>query len=323
MPHVFVRKPGAPTPIAAALRRRDRPRRSRPARCCPRSPSSSRRTIAWIRSRTFCRRCSRRICDASRYELLVCDSNSTDGTAEYLARVRADHPNVRHLPARSAGEPPRATRASRPREARSCCSTTPTSWHRRICSRRTCARHRERARHRRRRPRSASQRPRGVRAQARSSRGSRASASAVAKKTLVAVFSDGQRLGATRRICCSRLLRRELHRVRARGSRAGVSSAPPGIEICYEPRAVNYHCQDVAARRQKEKMRLAGRSTARFYRKHPDVRGEAQSRDDAAIAGLAFAACAAAHRCLGYSTRAPNGRSSRANSCSSTTTSPA
>ena len=42
-----------------------------------------------------------------------------------------------------------------------------------------------------------------------------------------------------------------------------------GIEILYEPRAVNYHCQDVPYEDQKEKMRLAGRSTARFYRKHP------------------------------------------------------
>ncbi|HEX3459037.1 MAG TPA: glycosyltransferase [Candidatus Baltobacteraceae bacterium] len=45
-----------------------------------------------------------------------------------------------------------------------------------------------------------------------------------------------------------------------------------GIEILYEPRAVNYHCQDVPYEDQKEKMRLAGRSTARFYRKHPHFR---------------------------------------------------
>jgi GT2 family glycosyltransferase len=43
-----------------------------------------------------------------------------------------------------------------------------------------------------------------------------------------------------------------------------------GIEIYYESAAVNYHCQAVAYQDQKEKMRLAGRSTARFYRKHPD-----------------------------------------------------
>jgi GT2 family glycosyltransferase len=43
-----------------------------------------------------------------------------------------------------------------------------------------------------------------------------------------------------------------------------------GITILYEPRAVNYHCQYVAHEDQVEKMKLAGRSTVRFYRKHPD-----------------------------------------------------
>jgi GT2 family glycosyltransferase len=44
-----------------------------------------------------------------------------------------------------------------------------------------------------------------------------------------------------------------------------------GLKIVYEPRAVNYHCQDVGHEDRKRKMRLAGRSTARFYRKHPDI----------------------------------------------------
>ena len=42
------------------------------------------------------------------------------------------------------------------------------------------------------------------------------------------------------------------------------------VAILYEPRAVNYHWQDVAHEDQVEKMKLAGRSTVRFYRKHPD-----------------------------------------------------
>ena len=47
-----------------------------------------------------------------------------------------------------------------------------------------------------------------------------------------------------------------------------------GIAIRYEPQAINYHCQDIPHDDQKEKMKLAGRSTVRFYRKHPrfDVR---------------------------------------------------
>ena len=43
-----------------------------------------------------------------------------------------------------------------------------------------------------------------------------------------------------------------------------------GVTILYEPRAVNYHWQDVGHEDQVEKMKLAGRSTVRFYRKHPD-----------------------------------------------------
>ena len=50
----------------------------------------------------------------------------------------------------------------------------------------------------------------------------------------------------------------------------GTGSAADRRRDFYEPRAVNYHCQAVAYEDQKEKMRLAGRSTARFYRKHPD-----------------------------------------------------
>ncbi|MGB7047294.1 MAG: glycosyltransferase, partial [Candidatus Cybelea sp.] len=40
---------------------------------------------------------------AAQYELLVCDSNSNDGTAEFLRDVAALHPNVRHLPGAYGG----------------------------------------------------------------------------------------------------------------------------------------------------------------------------------------------------------------------------
>ncbi len=44
-----------------------------------------------------------------------------------------------------------------------------------------------------------------------------------------------------------------------------------GLEIVYAPQAVNYHWHPVGFSEQKEKMTLAGRSTVRFYRKHPDL----------------------------------------------------
>lgn len=39
----------------------------------------------------------------SEFEVLVCDSNSTDGTAEFLAKMHEEHPNVRHLPGAYSG----------------------------------------------------------------------------------------------------------------------------------------------------------------------------------------------------------------------------
>ncbi len=42
-----------------------------------------------------------------------------------------------------------------------------------------------------------------------------------------------------------------------------------GLTIVYEPRAIDYHWHPVPYAEQKQKMELAGRSTVRFYRKHP------------------------------------------------------
>jgi glycosyltransferase involved in cell wall biosynthesis len=42
-----------------------------------------------------------------------------------------------------------------------------------------------------------------------------------------------------------------------------------GCKIVYDARAVNYHWHPVPYDEQKQKMELAGRSTVRFYRKHP------------------------------------------------------
>jgi GT2 family glycosyltransferase len=42
-----------------------------------------------------------------------------------------------------------------------------------------------------------------------------------------------------------------------------------GLTIAYEPNAIDYHWHPVPYDEQKSKMELAGRSTVRFYRKHP------------------------------------------------------
>jgi len=42
-----------------------------------------------------------------------------------------------------------------------------------------------------------------------------------------------------------------------------------GLTLVYEPSAIDYHWHPVPYGEQKQKMELAGRSTVRFYRKHP------------------------------------------------------
>ena len=45
-----------------------------------------------------------------------------------------------------------------------------------------------------------------------------------------------------------------------------------GVKIYYAPKAVNYHWHPVGFEEQKGRMRLAGHSTVRFYRKYHDLR---------------------------------------------------
>lgn len=206
-----------------------------------------------------------------RFELLVCDSNSNDGTAEYLARVGAEYANVRHLPgsyagraaARNAGIAAAAAGVVLFNDSDILASPDLLSRH--------LARHRERNR-----------------------------IAVVGWEVQVKNLDDYARKRdhpqergslhppSRRRLSWLYFLtgnasvgREDL--LRAGGFdesftgyghedlELGYRLRKAGVEILYEPRAVNYHCQDVAHDDQKEKMRLAGRSTVRFYRKHPDL----------------------------------------------------
>ena len=208
--------------------------------------------------------------DAARYELLVCDSNSTDGTAGYLANVAAEHPNVRHLPgpyggraaARNAGIAAARGDVVLFNDADILASPDLLSTHLR--------RHRERDRiavvglevqvndmddyrYKRDHPE----------ARGRLHPPSR-------KKLSWLYFLTGnasvRRDDLIRAGCFDESFTGYGHEDLELGYRL----RKMGIEIYYEPAAVNYHCQAVPYEDQKEKMRLAGRSTARFYRKHPD-----------------------------------------------------
>ncbi len=203
------------------------------------------------------------------YELLVCDSNSNDGTAEYLAGVAREHPNVRHLPgsytgramARNAGiaaargrivlfndsdiiaDPELlATHLQRHGEAQ---HIAVVGLEVQVKDLDDYARKRDRPELR------GSLHP------------------PTRKKLSWLYFLTGN----------ASVLREDLLRVGCfdetftgyghEDLELGFRLQQAGVTIVYEPRAVNYHCQDVPHGDQLEKMKLAGRSTVRFYRKHP------------------------------------------------------
>ena len=203
------------------------------------------------------------------YELLVCDSNSTDGTAPYLAELQKEHPTLRHLPAAYSGRA--AARNAGIIAARGAivlfndadilASPDLLSTHLR--------RHRERT----------GIAVVGLEVQVKDfpeyvfkrdrpeARGHLHPASR--KKLSWLYFLTGnasvRRTDLVRAGCFDESFTGYGHEDLELGYRL----QRLGIEILYEPRAVNYHWQAVSYDDQKEKMRLAGRSTARFYRKHP------------------------------------------------------
>lgn len=207
---------------------------------------------------------------ASDFEVLVCDSNSTDGTKEYLAGVHAEHPNIRHLPgaytgramARNAGIDAAQGDVVLFNDSDILASPDLLSRHLRH--------HREQAKIA----------VVGLEVQVkdledyaykRDHSEARGFLHKATRKTLPWLyFLTGN--ASVRREDLLRVGKFDEdftgygHEDLELGYRLGRA----GITILYEPNAVNYHCQDVPHDDQKEKMKLAGRSTVRFYRKHPD-----------------------------------------------------
>jgi len=207
--------------------------------------------------------------DPSQYELIVCDSNSVDGTAEYLAELRQVHPIVRHLAAPYSGRA--AARNAGIESARGeivlfndadiLASPDLLSMHLR--------RHRERS----------GIAVVGLEVQVknlseyvfkRDHPEARGHLHPPSRKTLSWLYfltgnASVRRADLIRAGCFDEGFTGYGHEDLELGYRLRRS----GVTILYEPRAVNYHCQAVSYDDQKEKMRLAGRSTALFYRKHP------------------------------------------------------
>jgi glycosyltransferase involved in cell wall biosynthesis len=205
------------------------------------------------------------------FEVLVCDSMSTDGTKEYLAGVSAEHPNVRHLPgpysgraaARNAGIDAARGEVVLFNDADILASPDLLSQH---------------LRHHR------AQRKIAVvgwevqvkdldeYAYKRDHPDARGSLHKPTRKRLPWLyFLTGN--ASVRREDLMRVGRfdEDFTGYGHEDLELGYRLERAGVSILYEPRAVNYHCQDVPHDDQKEKMRLAGRSTVRFYRKHPDL----------------------------------------------------
>ncbi|MBV8637165.1 MAG: glycosyltransferase [Candidatus Eremiobacteraeota bacterium] len=207
---------------------------------------------------------------ASEFEVLVCDSNSTDGTAEYLARVHAEHPNIRHLPgsytgramARNAGIDAAQGDVVLFNDSDILASPDLLSRH--------LGHHREQK----------NIAVVGLEVQVkdledyaykRDHPQDRGSLHKPTRKTLPWLyFLTGN--ASVRRDDLLRVGKfdEDFTGYGHEDLELGYRLERAGITILYEPNAVNYHCQDVPHDDQKEKMKLAGRSTVRFYRKHPD-----------------------------------------------------
>ncbi len=207
---------------------------------------------------------------ATSFELLICDSNSSDGTREFLAQVSAEHPNVRHLPGTYSG---RAMARNAGIDAAqgevvlfndSDILADPQLFERHV------------AHHRAQRKVAVV----GLEVQVkdlndyafkRDHPEARGSLHKPTRKRLPWLYF----------LTGNASVRREdlLHVGRFDESFTGYGHEDlelgyrlerSGVSILYDAQAINYHCQDVPHDDQKEKMKLAGRSTVRFYRKHPD-----------------------------------------------------
>lgn len=209
-----------------------------------------------------------------RYELLICDSNSNDGTREFLTNLTKDAPNVRHLPGAYTGR----AMARNAGIAASRSEIVLFNDSDILASPELLGLHLEH--HAQRRNIAVVGWEVQVRnlvdyAEKRDHPQRRGHLHPPSRKTLSWLyFLTGN----------ASVRREDLLRVGSfdesftgyghEDLELGYRLQHAGITIEYEPRAINYHCQDIPHEDQVAKMKLAGRSTTRFYRKHPhwDVR---------------------------------------------------
>jgi glycosyltransferase involved in cell wall biosynthesis len=207
---------------------------------------------------------------SERFEVVVADSNSTDGTAEFLAQLRARHPNVRHLPGPYSGRAMARNAGIDAAQGEIVLFTDSDI----IASPDLLVQHL--AHHR-----------------------VGSGIAVVGMEVQVETLDEYERKRAhpELRHPLHPAWRKQLSWLYFLTGNASVRRADllrvgkfdetftgyghedlelgyrlerAGVRILYEPRAVNFHWQHIPFSEQKEKMKLAGRSTVRFYRKHPD-----------------------------------------------------
>lgn len=201
--------------------------------------------------------------------MIVADSQSTDGTAEYLAQVRAAHPNVHHVPGPYGG---RAMARNAGIEA----ARAPTVL---FTDADIIAQEDLLERHLERHAANEAVAIVGMELQV-ASLDEYASLRARPELRKSLHPSSRKRLSWLYFLTGNASVRKaDLDRVGRFDSdftgyghedlELGFRLERAGVAIRYEPRAVNYHWHPVPHAEQEQKMRLAGRSTVRFYRKHP------------------------------------------------------
>ncbi len=203
-----------------------------------------------------------------RYEIVVADSRSNDGTAEYLAGVAREYPNVRHLPggysgraaARNAGIG--AARAALVLFTDADIIAAPDLLSRHL------------AHHAQGEPHAVV----GLEVQV-TSYDDYLAKSIDARKRRALHPAGRSRLSWLYFLTGNASVpRADLDRVGRfdedftgyghEDLELGYRLQQAGLSIAYEPRAVNYHWHPVGYEEQMGRMELAGRSTVRFYRKH-------------------------------------------------------
>ena len=206
---------------------------------------------------------------ASEFELLICDSNSSDGTREYLENVHAEHPNVRHLPGSYTG---RAMARNAGIDAAqgtvilfndSDILDDPNLFERHL------------AHHRAEKNVAVV----GLEVQVKDLKDyafkrdhpeARGSLHKPTRKRLPWLyFLTGNASVRRDDLLSVGKFYESFTGYGHEDLELGYRLERAGIRILYDAQAINYHCQDVPHEDQIEKNKLAGRSTVRFYRKHP------------------------------------------------------